>query len=287
MKLSVIVPTYNSAATIADLLDSFDRQQGFESWELVVADNGSTDDTLAILRSYQQQLPNLTIVDASQKRGAAYARNRGVDASKAPSLAFCDADDVVDRGWVRSIARALDRYDFVAGRLDPGEINDSSVKELRACPQQEGLQEYRYPPYLPHAASCNLGVRAHIHHAVGGFDENLFKLEDTDYCWRIQLAGTQLHFVPDAVVHYRLRSSVRETLRQAREWGEHNVALYKRYRPLGMPKLSWRQGANGWYLLLRQMIRLRRRPQVVRWLWRVTWRVGRIQGSIKHRVVAL
>lgn len=287
MKLSVIIPSCNSAGTIGDLLEALAGQKWAEPWEIIVADNGSSDQTLAILASYQNRLPHLKIIDASGKRGAGYARNRGADVAQSDYLAFCDADDVVGCGWVAAMGQALSQYDFVAGRLDPHKLNEPWVKKIRLCPQQHGLQQYDYPPFLPHAASCNLGVKAAIHHAVGGYDENLFKLQDTDYCWRIQLAGAELHFAPDALVHYRLRSSIYDTLRQAKQWGEYNVVLYKKYRPLGMPPLTWQHGLNAWYILLRQLTRLRYRGQIGRWLWQLSWRIGRIHGSIKHRVIAL
>lgn len=68
-----------------------------------------------------------------------------------------------------------------------------------------------------------------LHEAVGGFDESLPYLHDTDYCWRIQLAGTELHFVPEAVVHIRTRHTLPGIFRQARNWAEYNVLMYKRY----------------------------------------------------------
>jgi len=60
---------------------------------------------------------------------------------------------------------------------------------------------------------------------IGGFDETMLKLQDTDYCWRIQLVGIKLHFLPDAVVHYRLRDKVEDLYDQARLWGKY--PLYK------------------------------------------------------------
>ncbi|HRV93087.1 MAG TPA: glycosyltransferase [Anaerolineae bacterium] len=285
MKLSVIIPSYNSAGTIGDLLEALADQQWSEPWEIIVADNGSSDQTLAIVAYYQNCLPNLKIVVSSEIRGAGHARNRGAEIAQGDYLAFCDADDIVGCGWVAAMGQALSRYDFVAGRLEAQELNEPWVNKSRSCPQQNGLQQYNYPPFLPHAASCNLGVKAAIHRAVGGYDENLFKLQDTDYCWRIQLAGTELHFVPNALVHYRLRSSMSGILRQARQWGEYNVVLYKKYRSLGMPALTWRDGLSAWYILLRQMLNLRYRGQIVRWLWELHWRIGRIRGSIKHRVI--
>lgn len=287
MRLSVIIPCYNAADTIADQLESLANQYWSEPWEIIVADNGSTDGTLAIFEQYKERLPNLRIVDASDRPGAAHARNVGALAAMGAALAFCDADDVVAPGWVMAMGEALAEHDFVAGRLDPNKLNEPWALRVRHCPQQHGLQEYKHPPYLPHAATANLGIKRSLHQAVGGFDETMPRLQDTDYCWRVQLAKTELYFVPEAVVHYRFRNTLSGTYRQARLWGEYNVFLYKRYRPLGMPELSWKKGVRAWVRLLRRLPRIRRREKLARWMWHFNWRIGRLKGSIKYRVWAL
>ena len=284
MKLSVIIPCFNAANTIAVQLEALTHQHWCEPWEVIVSNNGSTDETLAIVEQYQEKLPNLRIVDSSDHRGAAHARNVGASVAVGDALAFCDADDEVAPGWVAAMGEALSNYEFVAGKSDYNKLNEPWLK-YRNFPQQDKLQEYKYPPYLPHAASCNLGVRRSVHEAIGGFDETMLQLEDTDYCWRIQLAGIELHFVKDAVVHYRLRQML-EGLHQARLWGEYNILLYKKYRPLGMPKLSSKAGVRNWWKLLKKFPQVLSKKDRARWMWKFAWRIGRLQGSLKYRVLA-
>lgn len=287
MRLSVIIPSYNAADTLADQLSALAQQSWSEPWEVIVVDNNSTDSSVAIAEQFQGSLPNLRIVHASKRRGAAYSRNVGAQAATADLLAFCDADDVVGAGWVEAIAHTLQEYEFVASRFECTKLNSGWALEARGCPQTDGLQQYRYPPFLPHAGGCGLGVRRSIHQAVGGFDETMLRLQDTDYCWRIQLAGVKLHFVPAAVVHIRHRQTLTSTFHQARRWGQDNVLLYKKFRPLGMPELTWRRGAREWLTLLQRTPWLLDPERRLRWLWRFNWRVGRVQGCLKHRVLAL
>jgi glycosyltransferase involved in cell wall biosynthesis len=286
MQLSVIIPCFNGADTIATQLEALARQRWQEPWEVIVADNGSTDGSVAIVNQYQARLPSLRVVDASARRGQPYALNIGAQAATGESLAFSDADDEVGPGWLAAMGEALSRYDFVACRVDTTKLNPAWSHGSRGNFQQNGLIPYRYPPYLPHAGGSTLGVKRAIHIAVGGFDESLPYLHDTDYCWRIQRAGTTLHFVPDAILHYRYRDTLRGIYRQARDWGEYNVILYKRYRPVGMPPLTWKDGIRGWVTLLRQLPSIRSKMGRAAWLWHCAWRVGRCQACIKHRVVA-
>lgn len=287
MKLSVVIPCFNAADTIAVQLEALANQYWSEAWEVIIANNGSTDETLAIVEQYKKKLPNLKIINTSAKRGSAYARNAGVLTAASDAIAFCDADDEVAPGWVAAMGEALSKHDFVACKREYTKLNEPWTLKYRPLTQQDGVQEYTYPPYLPHASGSTLGVKRSVHIAVGGFDETLFKLQDTDYCWRIQLAGTKLHFVPEAVVYYRFRNKLDELYRQARLWGEYNVLLYKKYRFLGMPKLSWQVGVKRWVRLLKAPAQVFSQEGRAKLIWNFAWQWGRLQGSIKYRVLAL
>lgn len=77
MKLSVIIPCYNAEQTIGSLLESLARQSWTELWEVIVADNGSTDRSVVVSDKYKDHVQNFRMVDASDKRGRSHARNVG------------------------------------------------------------------------------------------------------------------------------------------------------------------------------------------------------------------
>ena len=288
MKASVVIPCYNAEKTLPEQLEAFSRQHWSESWEIILADNGSTDNSLHLAEQYLSKIPNFRIIEANRIKGPAHARNSGAAVAEGESLLFCDADDEVALGWVAAMGNALKQQDFVACRMEPFKLSLSWAVEARRCPQQDGLEPYKYPPYLPHAGGGGLGIKRSIHESVGGFDENMPLLEDTDYCWRVQLLGTKLVFVPDALIHIRLRGSTRTMFRQSRLWGEYNVYLYKKYRPHGMPDLSAKEGLRRTWKLLRQMpYCLRNSTKRQGWLRRFAWQYGRTIGSIKYGVFAL
>lgn len=287
VKLSVIIPCYNGASTLAVQLEALANQTWQQPWEIIVANNGSTDASVAIVEDYQKRLPHLRLVDASARRGQPYALNTGAEAARGESLAFCDADDEVGPGWVAAMGEALCKYDFVACRMDVEKLNEPWMYQSRGQGQQFSLQQYRYPPYLSHAGGGTLGVKRSLHEAVGGFDETLPYLHDTDYCWRLQLRGIELHFVPDAVIYIRFRNSLKAVYRQARSYAEYNVILYKRYRPLGMPSISLKRSLKAWIRMLEHSFRIRSKADLARWIWNFGWWTGRLWGSVKHRVWAL
>lgn len=282
---SVIIPCYNCAASVGDQLEALADQTFAGLWEVLLVDNGGTDDLAAAIAPFASRLPGLRVVMADDARGSAHARNVGAKAARGEVLLFADADDVVGVGWLEAMVTALDQHEFVACRMDFEKLNPGG--RARSSIQQTGLQDYTYPDFLPHAAGGTLGVRRELHEQVGGFDTTMLRLQDTDYCWRIQLAGHDMGFVPDAVIHYRLRETLRDTWRQAFKYGEYNVKLYQLYRNKGMGKLTVRRGLRGWYYLVRQVPRLFRADERGRFVWSTAWRLGRLYGSVRYRVLAL
>jgi len=282
MMLSVIIPCFNAADTVGAQLEALVNQDCSESWEIILSDNGSTDKSLQIAERYKDQLTNFRVVGASSRRGAAHARNVGALAAAGDAFAFCDADDEVGYGWVAAMCAALSEYDFIASRLDTQKLNASWN---RANPQRDGLQRLWYPPYLFHASGCGLGIKRWLHESIGGFDESVPTLEDTDYCLRLQLAGAELHFVPNAVVHYRRRNSFSGIYRQSRLWAEDNVLLYRRHGSAGVNASQlWRQYVSDWKLLLGRLPQIRNKARRSAWVWLLGRQIGRLRGSIKHRV---
>ena len=278
MKISVIVPCYNAAETLACQLGALARQT-IEPWEVIVADNASTDESVDVARRYGALLPRFKVVDASGRRGASHARNAGARASTGDVLAFCDADDEVAPGWIAGLQKGLVDHDFVASRFDLTKLNPS----LRYVhPQATGLIRDPSFAFLPRAGGCGLAIRRHVHDSVGGFDEHIRFHEDTDYCWKIQLTGVQLGWASEAVVHVQHRHNSAERFRQARLWAASQVMVYKKYRRLGMLKISNGAAVREWFALARLMSRVAmgRASFSTNLAWRLGTRLGRLQGSI-------
>lgn len=283
MQLSVVIPCFNAARTIGHQLEALCRQEWSQSWEVIVADNGSTDETGGIVETYAGRLPGLRMIDASDRRGAAHARNAGARVAQGQAIVFCDADDEVGLGWLAAMGDALSRCDFAANRIDFAKLNPPSIYTNLKNAQGGGLQRVAYPPYLPHAGGGGLGVKRAIHERVGGFDESLPYLEDTDYCFRIQLSGFELHFVPAAVMHVRFSSRPGSLFRQARMWAQYNVLMNKRYGGgLTLPH-PWKLYVQTWRNLIGCAARVFRKESRLAWMKTLGTQIGLLQGAIRHR----
>jgi len=289
MRLTVIVPAYNAAATIGVQMTALAGQIWDEPWEVIVADNGSTDATRAEVERFRGRVPGLRLIDASARRGVAHGRNVAARAARADCLVWCDADDEVAPGWVAAIGSALAEDPLVASRFDYERLNPPWVRASRRNAQRMILGRFKYAPYFPHAGGSGLGVQRWLHEALGGFDESLI-CADTDYCYRAQLVGVKLRLVEEAVLHVRYRGSIADMYRQARNWETDNVLLHRRYRPADMPALPPRALVTYW---ARSFVRLAgRAPWLLSrrgraaWAWHLGTLVGRIRGCLRHGVAA-
>src|SRR3954454_20278043 len=129
--VSVIVAARNAEHTIEAQLVALRDQHWDGSWEVIVVDNGSGDDTVGVVERVARSWPRLHVVTARERRGPSYARNVGADLSIAHHLLFCDADDVVGADWLASMASALRTGAVVAGGLEYDELNPAWLTAVR------------------------------------------------------------------------------------------------------------------------------------------------------------
>lgn len=287
LKLSVIIPCFNGGATLATQLEALSRQTWGKPWELIISNNGSTDNSVEIARQYEDRFPFFQIIDASDRQGGPYAINRGAMAARSDRLACCDADDEVHSGWVAAIGNALDKHDVVCGKFQFDKFNEPHIARQSAKVWENGLFTGRF---LPGGGSGNLGIKKWIHDAIGGFDECLPHAYDADYYWRLQLEGFQLYFEPEAIIQIRV-GRVNPTLsslyRRSKNRFASNYWCYKRYKKFGMlPPPSLMGSFGKWVNILRKGIWIQRQALSQKAIWRqsLAQQTGELIGQMKGRL---
>jgi glycosyltransferase involved in cell wall biosynthesis len=202
-KVTVIIPVYNGAAFIADTVKSV-LAQTFRDFELIVLDDGSTDDTPNILGALQD--PALRVVRKSNS-GVADTRNQGLGLARGELVAFLDADDLFTPENLAHKVRFLDEHPDVG--LVHSEIyffNESGNLRTHGRAECQGsvlapLLEFKAMVNSPSSAL----IRRELLARVGGFDIRLSTSADRDL-WIRLAAETRFGYLPEPLVRYRLHS---------------------------------------------------------------------------------
>jgi glycosyltransferase involved in cell wall biosynthesis len=235
-EVSVVLPARNVEALLPLQLDALALQDLDRCWEVLVADNGSTDSTADVVRQAAGSFPvSLRLVDASRAPGINVARNEGVAAARGDLIAFCDGDDIVGEGWLANLITGLARFDFVGGRLEFESLNDPTTAawRLRGAP---GLQTWRG---ITFPTGGNFAGRRNCIDELGGFDERfVLGYCEAELVYRAHVSGMTLGFVPDAPVHYRLRGSSRDLARQRFSYGRGCAILLSTHPELRDPRVD-------------------------------------------------
>ncbi len=233
IEVSVVIPVRNGATTIAAQLDALAKQEGTVSWELIVADNGSTDATVSIVRAHPVGHDvDVRVVDAARARGTSVARNIGIAAANGRSVLLCDADDEVGPGWLQAHADALASMDegLTAGPMIVTAINDPRLLGW-GVPLTE---PERFADGQPYGWGGNMGLARAVWEQLGGFDESWATgFDDIEFFARAFRAARPFRWVDDAAVDYRIARGVRVNLRKAFDQGRNDVRFRDEFPQTG------------------------------------------------------
>jgi glycosyltransferase involved in cell wall biosynthesis len=278
--ISVIVPVRNGMPWLEEQLQALAEQRCHEPWEVVVADNGSTDESRSVVEEWAHRAHVFRLVDASKVKGPGATRNVGVRAARGELLAFCDADDVVQPGWLAGHLIALASADLVGGAFDYWSLNGLVAPSPPTPSVPSAMSQFGF---LPAVMSGNLAVRRNVFEEAGGFAEDLMTGEDTDLSWRIQLQGHRYVVSTDAVVSRRSRRGFVAVFRRFTAYGLSGPILYRRFRADGLRR-DVILAAKTWVWLAVTTPKLLRPQFRAQWASIAGWRTGRLLGSLRHGV---
>ncbi len=202
--ISVVVPIYNAALHIEETLRSV-QKQSLSNWELIAVDDGSTDNSLAIVTRLSADDPRVRLVPQANA-GVSLARNRGVAHSRAPLIAFLDADDLWHPDKLRfhaayhashaDVGVSFARVEFLSPRGTPTGL-------LAALPRQ-ALGPVDFLCENPTNTTSNWVLRREVFDSVGGFVADMSYSEDLEWLLRVACDGRwRIVGLPQVLTYYR------------------------------------------------------------------------------------
>ena len=236
-RVSVVVCSYNGARTLDQCLTSLGALR-YPDYEVILVDDGSTDDTRAIAARH----PDVRAIH-QENRGLSAARNVGADAATGEVVAYTDSDCYADPDWLALLVAALRRSDAAAvggPNLSP---EDGRVPALVAAAPGQPTHVLETDAVAEHVPGCNMAFYKWALDEVGGFNPVYRKAgDDVDVCWRLQQAGYWITFAPGAFVWHHRRQTPRAYLRQQAGYGEAEALLALQYpeRFTGRGEGRWR-----------------------------------------------
>ncbi len=237
--VSVVIPAYNSRATIAACLRSL-HMQDTPPGEIIVADS-SKDETPAIIR---EQFPQVRLTRFDNQTFPGPARNRGAGMARGGIIAFIDSDCLAAPDWVRRIVEAHNAgHEIVGGSLEVG----NAAKPIAWAGHMLEFREFLPvgpPRPMLHIPTCNLSYRKHLFLEHGGFPNAYYPQEDLLFNYLLGRRGHQVWFDPAIHIYHFYRDTWRAFLQHQHRIGRVTRCSLSRLHLPGRevarrPLLAW------------------------------------------------
>lgn len=232
--VSIIVAVYNRAHEIGPCLESLTGlDYPATKREIIVVDDGSTDETPAIAARFDVKL-----IVGEKNRGQSAARNVGVTAAGGDIVAFTDSDCIADPGWLRDLvpyfedSRNVLVGGYVASYFTQSRLDRYEEVKSPLCMGERTVVGYGAASdfYVP---TCNLLVKKEAYVRVGGLNEGQRVGEDVDLCWKLKEAGFRLVYVPKGRVRHKHRNRFLQTFSRRFDYGTSEPLLHRKHPQSG------------------------------------------------------
>lgn len=240
MNLSVVMSTFNRPDDTLRFLESLEKTEtrpGVQ-WEVIVVDNGSTDRTPDVVRSYIARAGYALQLISEARKGRSSGINAGIRAATGRYLAFTDDDIVVTPDWVQGIIDYLDRHPeagCIGGMVKLHNPADAPIT-ITTSETHAVIDSSTFTPHNPQILGCNTAIRRSLLDEIGLFDAELGvgtptrSGEDVDLLHRVLTSNCELHYVPEIVVHHNHGRRTAQQIRSVMKgYGYGLGAFYAKY----------------------------------------------------------
>jgi len=234
--VSIVIPNYNQGHLICDAIRSaIDQDYPKDKYDIIIVDDGSTDDSVKIITDYIQKRQTYEVEDndysdppikliAKTNGGTASARNAGIKESVNDIIAFLDSDDLYLKDKLKRSVEELNRYP------NTGCVYSDYIEE-----QINGDKNYTFKRSFDLSilleqciVSTNSVMFKHVFDLIGEIDESIKGCEDYDLWLRISLAGFMIRHIPEVLFIYRHHGMNKTETSDMKEWFEEESKVRNR-----------------------------------------------------------
>lgn len=236
--VSIVVPVYNAEATLSLCLESIQAiDYPKDKFEVLVVDNGSTDNSIQIARKF-----GATVLFETSIKSSYAARNKGIAAAKGDLIAFTDADCIVTPTWLKHLVKEWDDESIgcFAGEIEAHQPRNfiEIFSDRQGMLRQKGTLSCTY---LPYTQTANSAYRRDVFEKVGLFIPEMTSGGDGEISWRMQKQlGLGIKFIPEALVYHKHRTSLTGLYRQFQKYERGKLLWHKHYPDYELPSVNQR-----------------------------------------------
>jgi len=227
IKYSVVIPAYNASDTLRDCLDALIKQSiPKEEYEIIVVDDGSTDDTDKISREY----PVKYIKQANH--GPASARNRGAKEAQGDKLLFTDSDCIPDFNWLEEMTQPFQDSTVSAVKGSYKTKQRSLTARFAQIEFEERYELLKRVTHIDMVDTYSAAFQKAVFFQAGGFDQSfpVANNEDTDLSYKLSAMGLKMVFAPEAVVYHLRHPASPDRYFKQKFWrGYWRTVVYQRF----------------------------------------------------------
>ncbi|MFW5950378.1 MAG: glycosyltransferase, partial [archaeon] len=226
--ISIVVPVHNDPGGVGTTLESLTEQFPHTVNRIFVVDNASTDETPAVVQSYEEEL--ITLLYETDIQSSYAARNTGIRNSETELIAFLDADMTISENWLENALQTFHatETDYLACNVELTLPENPSLPARydhhTGFPVQQYLERQHFAP------TCCLFVRREVFADVGLFDPRLVSGGDKEFGNRVHDAGYGMAFADSATVYHPTRNSLRSLVTKDVRVGR-GLAQLQRFYP--------------------------------------------------------
>jgi len=247
--LSIIIPHFNGKHHLDDCFQSL-RAQSFTDFEIILADNGSTDGTQAYVRQHYSEV---RLLELGENRGFTGACNAGYAAAAGDIIILLNNDTAADPNWLREIDAAFALHPgagAVASKMLLFDRRDhlhtaGDFYRVDGIPGNRGVWQkdvgqYNQVETVFGACGGSSAYRRAMLEEIGFLDGDFFfSCEDVDLAWRANLAGWRVLYVPTAVVYHKLKATGGSVVGSYYDGRNFLYLIWKNY-PTSLLRQHWR-----------------------------------------------
>ena len=250
MKATIVIPNINGKGWLKDSIESVYAQTE-QDFELIVVDNGSTDESLEQARGYCTR-PNFTLIENGYNTGFSHAVNQGIARARSEFVVLFNNDAFAEPRWLAELIRTAEQDPKIFA------VQSLMIRHFDwmgfACKTGDGRRASRYTRQKRIFSACGGAAlyRKSILDEIGGFDENFFAyFEDVDLSWRANNAGYKNVLCPTAKCYHICGAStgaVKYNAFKSQQSGRNSILLPLKNEPLLMLILNFLPLALGYLL---------------------------------------